>query len=162
MRQISLLAVTILALALASCTVSFDGGSQDSKAINAGTAEQQKSIIAAAHQVIDLLDQERFDEAWSTAGPMLQGQASRTAFASGIKTMRDSLGAPSHRKIKGFNFPSVLDGVKGDFGIIGIETDFANANAVQEKLVFQRVDGEWKLAGYWLTKKVTFGASTPN
>ena len=162
MRRISLLATTILALALGGCTVSFDSGSQDSKAVITGTTEQQTSIIAAAHQVIDLLDHERFDEAWSSAGPILQGQTSSAAFASGIKSMRDSLGAPGHREIKGFNFPGVLDGAKGDFGIIGIETDFANAKAVQEKLVFQKVDGQWRLAGYWLTEKTTFGASTHN
>ncbi len=152
MKYIHLLAAAILALVLAGCTVSFDSGSQGGKDINAGTVDQQKSIAAAAYHVIDLLDQGRFDETWTNAGPVLKERTSREAFASGIKGFRESLGTPGHRMVKGFNFPRVLDGVHGDFGIIGIETDFANAKAVQEKLVFQKVDGQWQLIGYWLTR----------
>ena len=47
----------------------------------------------------------------------------------------------------------------GQYGIIGLETDFANAKSVDEKYVFQRVGNEWKLAGYWLSKKFTVGAN---
>jgi hypothetical protein len=155
MRIVSLIAV--LALALAGCTVTFSSNEQDKQPINPGTVEQQKSVSAAARQIAFLFDHDRLDEAWALTGPMLRNQTSRLAFIAGVKAFRSSLGPAGDRVIKGFNFPKELDGVKGDFGLIGVETDFANVQAVQEKFVFQRLGDQWKLVGYWLTKKRSFG-----
>jgi hypothetical protein len=151
----------LVAIAVGGCTVSV-GKHPDSEPLNVGTEEQQKSVIAATRAVAKLLDASQFELVWDQSGPMLQAQASRTAFTTSIKAMRNTLGPAGRRKIKGFNFPKVIDGVQGDFGLIGIETDFANAESVEEKFVFQKVGGRWRLAGYWLTKKVKFGANTSN
>ncbi|TNY29158.1 hypothetical protein BV505_06850 [Thermomonas haemolytica] len=151
-----------LALALGACTVSVGNNGQDDQPVDVGNTEQQKSVVAAAHVAAQLLDAGQFEQLWELSGPMLKDKTPRAVFVAGMKAMRGPLGVAGHREVQGFNFPRALDGVQGDFGLIGVETDFANAKAVQEKFVFQRVNGQWKLVGYWLSKKVTFGANTPN
>jgi hypothetical protein len=157
MRHPSLLLA--LVIALSGCTVSFGGDQQGNEPANAGSEDQQKSVIAAAHRIVDLFDQDRFDDAWPLVGPMLQSRTSKAAFSSSVKALRKPLGTAGHRDVKGFNFLEAVDGVTGEFGLVAVETDFENAKSVEEKFVFQKIGGEWKLAGYWLSKKVTLGAN---
>lgn len=94
------------------------------------------------------------------AGPNLSAKSTRQEFERYISTLRAPLGAAGKRMIKGFGFPTELDGApRGQYGLIAVETDFANAKGVEEKFVFEFVGGEWRLIGYWLSKKFTIGAA---
>src|SRR5690606_25081019 len=109
--------------------------------------------------VAALFDEGRFAESWAMAGPILESQTSEQEWARHVAMLRKPLGAAGKRTIEGFGFPKELeDAPPGEYGLIGVRTDFANAEAVQEKFVFQRVEGEWKLVGYWLSKTFKVGA----
>lgn len=153
MKQWSLLLASVLALC--GCTISFNPGQDREAPVDTGTAAQQASVLAAARRVADCFDRDRFDEAWALTGPMLRASTNQALLSSTVRLLRKPLGAPGHRKVKGFNFLKAIDGVEGDFGLIAIETDFEKANDVEEKFVFQKIGDEWKLAGYWLSRKVT-------
>jgi hypothetical protein len=160
MRMLSLLLALILSLP--GCTVSFNDGAA-SEEVNLGTEEQQREVLAAAKRVADYLDRGQTQEVWALTGPILRAQASERVFSSTVGGLRKPLGAAGHRDVKGFNFPTELDGHKGTFGLVAAETDFALAQNVEEKFVFQRVGSEWRLIGYFVSKKLTLGARhTPN
>ncbi|WP_162125758.1 DUF4019 domain-containing protein [Pseudoxanthomonas wuyuanensis] len=149
----------VLVALLSACTVQV-GGSAEDEQVNTGTAVQQEEVRAAARTIAALFDEGRFAESWALAGPVLKSQTSQQEWARHVATLRKPLGAAGKRTIEGFGFPKELDGAPpGEYGLIGVRTDFTNANAVEEKFVFQRVGTEWKLIGYWLSKKVTFGVS---
>lgn len=148
-----------LAILLSSCTVQVGDSAKDEQ-VDAGTAVQQEEVSAAARTVAALFDEGRFAESWALVGPVLESQTSQQEWARHVATLRKPLGAAGKRTIGGFAFPKEMDDAPpGEYGLIGVRTDFANANAVEEKFVFQRVGTEWKLIGYWLSKTVTFGAN---
>lgn len=161
--HIRILKAVLLAALVGACTVQV-GGSDDQKSINAGTEEQQKELRDATKAVANLFDEGRYSESWTLVGPVLKSQTNQETWARHIATLRSPLGQAGKRVIKGFGFSAEIDGAPpGEYGIIGVETDFANAKGVEEKFVFERSAGEWKLVGYWLSKKFTIGArDAPN
>ncbi len=156
MKNFSILLAIVLTIT--ACTISVGDQGQDNEPVNVGTTDQQESVLDAARLVVDQFDQGQFDEVWATAGPLIRSKTNQAVFSTSISAMRNTLGPPGHREVKGFNFPKTLDGVEGNFGLIAVQTDFKNAKGVEEKLVFQMIDGKWQLSGYWLSKKTTFGA----
>jgi hypothetical protein len=143
-------------LALSGCTASFNNGAANQE-VNVGSEQQQREVLAAARQVAGLLDKGEIREVWAVAGPILLAQSNERLFTSTISRLRKPLGVVGHRDVKGFNFPKEIDGHVGTFGLVAAETDFEHAENVEEKFVFQRVGNEWKLIGYFLSKKVTLG-----
>lgn len=142
---------------LAACSFQVNDPARDQPA-NPGTRVQQEEIHAAATAVAALLDEGRYADAWDTVGPLLVAQTNREQWARNLALVRTPLGAPGQRTVAGFGFPESLDDAPpGEYGLVGYRTDFANAAAVEEKFVFQRINGTWKLAGYWLSKKMTLG-----
>ena len=152
-------ALILLSALLCACTVQV-GAKDQNQVANAGTEAQEKEVRAAAKSVAALLDAGRYDDIWNQAGPILVAKTSKQEFSDYVLALRRPLGVAGSRKIKGFGFPSRLEGAPpGTYGLIAVDTDFANAKHVEEKFVFQQIDGQWKLIGYWLSKKFTFGTS---
>jgi hypothetical protein len=118
--------------------------------VDGGTQVQQDSVIAATRRFADLLDENLMDEVWQHTGPLMSGKMTQGDFQAAFDAAREPLGDPIDRKIRGFSFSKVLDGVPGEFGVIGLVTDFEYAKGMQEKFVYQMLDGEWKLSGYWI------------
>ena len=116
------------------------------------------AVRAAAKALAARLDGGQYDEAWAMAGPNLSARTTQEEFVRYVSTLREPLGAAGKRTIKGFGFPTELEGApQGQYGLITVETDFANASAVEEKFVFELVAGKWRLVGYWLSKTFTIG-----
>jgi hypothetical protein len=149
----------LLALLLCACSAQV-GNNGQSDSVNTGTKEQQEQVLAAAKSVATMIDAGRYSDSWKLVAPLLQAQTTQQDWASYIATLRTPLGTRGSSKLLGYGFPTKMAGAPaGQDGIIGLETDFANAKSVDEKYVFQRVGNEWKLAGYWLSKKFTVGAN---
>lgn len=156
-RLLSLL--SFLAILLCACAVQ-SGAAANAAPVDGGTQEQQKEVRAAAKILVARLDAGQYAEAWAMAGPSLTAKTTQAEFVRYISTLRAPLGAAGKRTIKGFGFPTELeDAPRGQYGVIAVETDFANAEAVEEKLVFEFVGGKWRLVGYWLSKTLTIGAA---
>jgi hypothetical protein len=92
------------------------------------------------------------NETWGQASPYLQQISSQTIWSTGIGAFRSSAGAFKSRKLKGIGFTHTLDGVPvGDYAAVAFDTTFANST-VEEKVVLQNDQGEWKVLGYFLSK----------
>ena len=154
MRILTLLLSAIFASA---CTVQV-GGNEDSQIVDSGTAVQQEELRDATRAIAKLFDDGQYSESWALVGPVLQAQTNQQAWARHVTALRTPLGQAGKRTIKGFGFTTEIDGAPpGEYGIIGVETDFSNANDVEEKFAFERASGEWRLVGYWLSKKFIIG-----
>ena len=152
-------------LTILLCVCSVQARATDpADAIDTGTVSQQKQVLAAAKSVATMFKAGRYAESWRLVGPLLKAQTTQQEWVHYVSALRAPLGAPGASKVQGFGFPTAMaDAPSGQYGIIGLETDFANIKGVQEKFVFQYVDKEWKLVGYWLSKKFTIGTGhAPN
>ena len=155
-----ILKVLLLAIFTSACTVQV-GGNEDSQTVDSGTAEQQEELRDAARAIAKLFDEGQYSESWALVGPVLQAQTNQEAWARHVTVLRKPFGQPGKRTIKGFGFTTEIDGAPpGEYGIIGVETDFSSANGVEEKFVFERASGEWRLVGYWLSKNITIGVES--
>jgi hypothetical protein len=151
--------LTFLVTLLCACAVQSSAAEKDAAA-DTGTEEQQAGVLAAAKAVASSFDAGKYVEAWAMVGPSLSAKSTQDEFAGYVSTLRATLGAPGKRTVKGFGFPAAMEGLpQGQYGLIAVETDFANAKAVEEKFVFEFVGGKWRLIGYWLAKEVTIGAA---
>jgi hypothetical protein len=161
--MISKFLLVLLVALVPACTVQVGNSAKDEQ-VDTGTEVQQEEVRAAAKAVAAMFDEGRFAESWAMAGPILESQTSEQEWTRHVAMLRRPLGAAGKRTIEGFGFPKELDDAPpGEYGLIGVRTDFANAEAVQEKFVFQRIGGEWKLVGYWLSKTFKVGAGNrPN
>jgi hypothetical protein len=149
----------LLILLLCACSVQVGANGQADSA-NSGTKEQQEQVLAATKSVATMIDAGHYLDSWKFVGPTLQAQTTQQDWASYIAALRTPLGTRGSSKLLGYGFPTKIAGApSGQYGVIGLETDFANAKGVEEKFVFQRVGNEWKLVGYWLSKKFTVSAN---
>ncbi len=146
---VTLLMTTFL---LTGCNVSFNDGSSKAAKSEAGTEAQQTAVAKVAGAFLSKLDSGDVQETWSQASPYLQKISNQTAWATGIETLRSSVGAFKSRKLKGIGFTHTIDGAPaGDYAAIAFDTTFANSSA-EEKVVLQNSRGEWKILGYFVSK----------
>ena len=145
----------VLGIVLTACSVSL--GTGEEQEINAGTGDQQREVVAAARRVAGHLDEGRYGEVWASTGPMLRSRSTQEQFIANLVLIRKPLGRGGQRDIRGFSFPTELEGHTGEFGLVALGTDFERLENVEEKFVFQRIESEWKLVGYFVSTTVTLG-----
>ncbi|WP_233511162.1 DUF4019 domain-containing protein [Dyella psychrodurans] len=120
---------------------------------SAGTEDQERVAYAAAKVFLSEIDAGRFEETWANAGPALKATSNAEAWTAILHVTRSALGEAKDRKIKGFGFTDHLaNAPPGEYAAIGFETTFVNAT-VEEKVVFQKDQGQWKVVGYFISKQ---------
>ena len=144
--------VLVTAALLTGCNVSFSDGSSKAAKSEAGTEAQQTAVAKAASAFLGELDSGAVQDTWGQASPYLRQISNQSAWITGIRALRGSVGAFKSRKLKGMGFTHTLDGAPtGDYAAIAFDTTFSNST-VQEKVVLQNGDGKWKVLGYFLSK----------
>jgi hypothetical protein len=119
---------------------------------SAGTGDQERVAYAAAKVFFSEVDAGRFEETWANAGPALKAASNSEVWAATLRLARSALGEARDRKIMGFGFTAHLANVPpGEYVAVGFETTFVNAT-VEEKVVFQKDQGQWKVIGYFISK----------
>ena len=104
-------------------------------------------------EVLRLLDSDEAGAVWDDASQTLQQSAPRAAFVARLKSMRDAVGELQERTAKGIGFVTNMpDAPPGYYAGAFFESRFARAT-VEEKVVFVRQDGQWRVSGYFMTKR---------
>ena len=144
-----------LAVTLLGCQVRFDSGSDEQVAVREGSPAEQAALRTAASTVLKQLDAERWNEAWDSSASSLRKVTTQAAFIDGVNSSRQMYGAPpAARMITGYAFPESVQGVPpGKYGIVSYSANFSKSQNVEEQVVLQNEGGQWRLAGYWATKR---------
>ncbi len=146
----------MLAMVLVLCSCKVRIGPEKEEPVSAGTEQQQREVLAAAEKFADRLDKGRYAESWELVGPVLLASSTKQKFTGHLATIRKPLGAAGKREIIGFGFQKKLDNAPpGQYATIAVKTDFAKVGGVKETFVFEQAGKDWKLVGYWLSKKQT-------
>jgi hypothetical protein len=122
-----------------------------------GTTQEQTEVLKAATDFVTLVDQDRIDETWLGASPLLKFSTNKLIWVNGIQALRSSLGDVENRSPKGFGFTHQLpDAPLGKYAAVAYTSTFS-ATSVEEKVAVQKDQGQWKVTGYFVLKHFSYG-----
>jgi hypothetical protein len=118
-------------------------------------SESDEEMIAAAHQVLALIDAGRAEEIWEGASPSVRRIVPRAEFLMQVEADRARLGAPISRGELALSRERYVAGGRvpqGEYVNIAFPTRFTNTDAPVRELVSFRLDEDrvWRVSGYSL------------
>jgi hypothetical protein len=118
-------------------------------------SESDEEMIAAAHQVLALIDAGRAEEIWEGASPSVRRIVPRAEFLMQVEADRARLGAPISRGEPALSRERYVAGGRvpqGEYVNIAFPTRFAKTDAPVRELVSFRLDEDrvWRVSGYSL------------
>ncbi|WLH92933.1 DUF4019 domain-containing protein [Pseudomonas sp. FP453] len=152
MKQLA--AVLLSSLLLSACDVSFNKNPPKVIESEPATEQQQRDVFNATVEFLRLLDSGSVDQTWPVASPLLKATTSETVWTSGIKAMRVGLGTFVERDSAQIGFTSQMpDAPAGSYAVVECVTTFSSGPAT-EKVVLREDDGQWRVAGYSVNKRL--------
>lgn len=148
-------------LLLTACNVSFStGGTSALPETTAGTAEQRLEA-AAARSYLGMIDREEFKRTWDQSGPALRAQSSEFAWKNMLKLATKTLGGSQQREPEGFGFSTRIDASvpEGEYVLVQFKST-SGSTATTEKVVMQKDQSQWKIIGYFVTKRAEYRPGT--
>jgi hypothetical protein len=112
----------------------------------------KKAGTVAADAFLVVVDQGKFDEAWSQASPTFRSGVTREDWTKKVSGARTPLGAAGTRKVQSARFAETLAGAPdGNYVVVTYGTEFEKKKDANETVVAELdADGSWKIAGYWI------------
>lgn len=159
----NLVTAALCVVLLAACHVSFSPGSATNlPEPTPGTPEQQQDAAKAARRYLKMIDRRDFDATWRHSGPALRAQTNEVAWKATLKLTTRMLSGAPQRELEGFGFTSRIDaGVpEGEYVLVQFKK-VSGSVTTTEKVVMQMDKAEWKIIGYFITKRANFGAGAP-
>jgi hypothetical protein len=138
---------------LTGCRVSV----KKSDTINAvaSTSEEQTKAVESMRTFLSEVDKEN-GETWEHLSQKLKASTSQTAWSAIIAAMKMARGKKISRgNAQGACTEELPDAPKGRYFIFDIDSKFERA-ALTERVVLSWENGQWKVAGYFLTKSIPF------
>ena len=113
--------------------------------------EAEKPAIAAADQWLALIDAEDYAQSWEEAAPYFQKNVSEEEWAQQAGGAREPLGAVESREVRNSAYHASMPGAPdGEYVIIQYQTTFENKDSAVETVTPMKVDGEWRVSGYYV------------
>lgn len=119
---------------------------------NPGTEAQRQEVVERSRYILSLIDGGDIDELMLNAAPRMKEMVNNVALKATLTGFQAMYGEVVNRNVHGFGFPSVLEGERGTYAVIAFLTDYENAEGTEEQIVYQLVDGEWLVLGYFPNK----------
>ncbi len=126
-----------------------------SSAQEAQLRKQDAELIAAARQVMALVDEGRIGEVWDGASSAMKRAVPRAEFVAQVASDRRRVGSPNDREdsaVTRTRYPAGQRVPQGVYANIATPTTFANAPQPVRELVSFRLDEDrtWRVSGYSL------------
>lgn len=145
------MSVVIAALLLSSTFAGSNGTGLAAPVVTRGTSTSQSAAINSARVWVSLVDAQRWEKSWSSAGTIFKSQLTAQAWAAAIQPVRKPLGAVSSRVLQSATKQGSLPGAPaGEYQLVEFKTGFANKKAAVETVVLSRESAGWKVVGYFI------------
>jgi len=129
----------ILALAIAA---SLPSQAQDARATEAQRVAREWLVLA---------DKQDGAATWAAAGPKFQAAMSTEQWTRALKQARGPLGAVLQRAMLTTQFAKNIPGQPdGEYVLLQFRTSFEKKESARETLTLERVDGKWRVIGYFI------------
>ena len=148
----------ICMLLLTACNVSFSPGeASDLPEPTGGTKTQQLEAEAAARRYLAMIDGGDFQGTWDHSGPAIRAQSGEFAWKNMLKLTAKTLGGASERELEGFGFSTRIDTSVpvGEYVLVQFKNTSGSVTTA-EKVVMQKDQSEWKIIGYFVTKRAEY------
>ena len=118
--------------------------------IQASEQDLVKIVENSARSWLELVDQERYSESWSSASSQLKQNKSESDWRQSVKTIRAPLGAMGNRYIataaQAKSLPKLPD---GEYVVLQFYTTFSVRGLAMETIALvKQSDGNWFVADY--------------
>ena len=125
--------------------------------LRAGEEDPKTAAVAAMEVWLKGIDAGKYAESWDEASPDFQKALTSAEWVRALKAVRGPLGDCEKRELVSAlhqtEIPSGRKILKGDYVIAQFETSYANMKYNVETVTFERVDGKWEAAGYFIKPK---------
>lgn len=146
-----------LLIVLSGCRVS-EKKSDSIKTVVA-TSEEQEQAAQSVRKFLAEIDKEN-GESWEQVSQMLKSSTSQTAWALIVGGMNTACGKKLSRgEAQGVCTDELPNSPKGRYIVFDIPTKFERAD-LTERVVLVLENGQWKVAGYFRKKTISFGDET--
>ncbi len=114
--------------------------------------EAEKQAVAATQAWLALVDQGKYEQAWSTAAEYLKNAVDQQDFAKSVKAARKPLGNVKSREVKSKEYRTSLPGAPdGQYVVIQFKTSYENKkSAVETVTPMLDKDQKWRVSGYYI------------
>jgi hypothetical protein len=118
-------------------------------ALRADDASELAEAASAGRFWLDEIDSGRYEQSYNDAGPALHDKMPQDTWVKILKTERPPMGKVVNRQeITRSRHTDGIEGVQGDFVVIGYRTNFQNRSDELEYVVLKREFGGWRGVGY--------------
>lgn len=116
-----------------------------------GDPAESATTSALATKFVALVDLGKTAETWADAGPILRSMTTQAEWEAVLKSMRKDFAPLKARELNSARFTKVIDGAPdGHYFVIFFNSTFGSEK-FEEKVIYSRVKGEWKVEGYFIT-----------
>jgi len=118
-------------------------------ALRADDASELAEAASAGHFWLDEIDSGRYEQSYNDGGPALHDKMPQETWVKILKTERPPMGKVlSRQEIIRTRHADGIEGVQGDFVVIGYRTNFQNRSDELEYVVLKHEFGGWRGVGY--------------
>lgn len=118
---------------------------------------QDDALITSAEEAtrswLGLTDAGQYAESWNRAASLFQRHISSADWDKALTGVRSSMGAMKSRETASADYSETLPGAPdGEYVVFRFNTVFENkASAVETVTAMKDKDGEWRVAGYFIS-----------
>ncbi len=114
--------------------------------------KNDKTVLSAAGQWLELTDAGMYAEGWSEALEYLRNAVTSEQFVQSLVAVRGPLGVVLSREMAEINYTKIMPGAPdGEYVVIRYDTSFSNKDkAVETVALMLDEDGVWKVTGYYI------------
>lgn len=150
----TILLFSLICTLTSGCNVSISTGSdKDQPVATAGTQAQNIEAFEAAKGIVHMIDDGKYEQVWENSSQLLKDMTPQFALTGMLTLTRKNLGTPSPRGAPLIGFLENIDGRKGEFCVVEVDTPF-DKKVAHEKIVMVKESGAWKLAGYFINTRL--------
>lgn len=120
-------------------------------AVSAKADESTDAATAVALEWLGVVDRGNAETSWQTAAPVFQSAVTTAQWSEAMLGMRKPLGELKSRKVRISQYTTSLPGAPaGEYVVIQFDTDFTNKPGAVETVTPMKVDGSWRVSGYYI------------
>lgn len=109
------------------------------------------SAVTTAKQWLALVDAESYGKSWQEAAPLFKEAVKKGQWSQMAAAARKPFGKVESRDLVSAKHTSSLPGAPdGEYVVIQFKVKFANKRDSVETIVPMKVDGVWRISGYFI------------
>ncbi|MEZ4599937.1 MAG: DUF4019 domain-containing protein [Syntrophotaleaceae bacterium] len=119
--------------------------------VSLAAAQNNQAARDAAMQWVKLIDEGNYAESWEKAAPAFKESISKEEWVKSLEAVRKPLGQVQSRNLRSSaETTSLPDAPEGEYLVMEFDTSYQNNPSAIETITATQIDGNWRIAGYYI------------